>query len=207
MPSETCDSIAVLICALAAEDEELVSRALRSTAIGLRSSDCIYLFVDGADSVDEARWSGWANGVSVRFHYSANRVGLAAGLNKLIDSALEHAQWAFFARMDADDECLPSRFDTQKQFLLEHPDIDVLGARCREVDESGMHLRTKSLPRTHGEIVGSLPRRNPLNHPTVMMRRCVFDSGLRYRPDVGLVEDWHLWIDAAARVLPLGEYG
>ena len=198
MPSETCDRIAVLICALATEDEELVSRALRSSAIGLQSTDCIYLLVDGAESVDEARWRGWTNGVPVRFHYSANRVGLAAGLNKLIDSALDHTQWTFFARMDADDECLPSRFDCQRHFLIENPHIDILGARCREVDENGAHLRTKRLPQTHDCIVSSLPKRNPLNHPTVMIRRSVFESGLRYRTDVGLVEDWCLWVDAAA---------
>jgi hypothetical protein len=37
-----------------------------------------------------------------------------------------------------------------------------------------------------------------MNHPTVMMRRRVFESGLRYREDVKLTEDYHLWISAAS---------
>jgi hypothetical protein len=86
----------------------------------------------------------------------------------------------------------------QRRFLAEHPDVDILGTACHEVDEHGAYLQLKRMPLSHRAIVTTLPRSNPLNHPTVMLRRRVFASGLRYREDVKRTEDYHLWITAAA---------
>lgn len=192
-------AIAVVMSVKEGADSGLALSAVNSTLRALGAQDRIFLMVDGGNVLATESLRELATCGRLIVHYSPKRSGLAASLNKLIDIVLGQQDWALFARMDADDECLPSRFDCQRRFLIEHPDIDILGSRCREVDENGTHLRTKALPRTHDEIVRSLPKRNPLNHPTVMLRRCVFESGLRYRPDIGLVEDWHLWIDAAAK--------
>ena len=76
--------------------------------------------------------------------------------------------------------------------------MDILGTACHEIDEHGAYLQLKRMPISHRAIVATLPRSNPLNHPTVMLRRRVFDAGLRYREDVKCTEDYHLWITAAA---------
>ncbi|KEF41461.1 MAG: hypothetical protein ER33_11390 [Cyanobium sp. CACIAM 14] len=106
---------------------------------------------------------------------------------------------ALLARMDADDESLPGRMACQRQFMLDHLEVDILGTACHEIDEHGTYLQLKTMPLTHRRIVDTLPRSNPLNHPTVMLRRRVFESGLRYREDVRRTEDYHLWISAARR--------
>jgi hypothetical protein len=67
------------------------------------------------------------------------------------------------------------------------------------MNELGEYLQTKEMPLSHAAIVQNLPRSNPLNHPSVMIRRRVFASGLRYRTDVSRTEDYHLWIDAASK--------
>ena len=198
MPSEPRDRVAVLLCALAVADTELVARAVRSTTHGLDTCDSLHIHIDGAEPVDEQRWRAWSSGVPVYFYYSPVRQGLASGLNRIIETLLSEKEWTLFARMDADDECLPQRFEAQRKFFETHADVDIAGALCQEVDEHGRQLRTKQLPTNHDEILRHLPRRNPLNHPTVMMRRRVFEGGLRYRTNVGLVEDWRLWVDAAA---------
>lgn len=191
-------AVAVLMCMAATADRDLALRAVSSAAAGLQADDIIFLHVDGASFCDEKIFREAAAPIPILFFYSSARIGLAAGLNKLIKAALSEEQWDYFARMDADDECLAGRFERQRIFLQANSEIDVLGGLCHEVDERGWHLRTKHLPLRHEEIIAHLPRRNPLNHPTVMLRRWVFESGLRYRTDVGLVEDWRLWVDAAA---------
>jgi hypothetical protein len=190
--------VAVLMCMAADADRPLALRAIASTAAGLREKDAIFLLIDGAASIDEPGFHSAAGETSLNVCFSPHRRGLAAGLNRLTEIALADPQWTYLARMDADDESLPDRFHLQREYFAEHSEVDVLGGLCREVDERGVHLRTKSMPLQHEQIVARLPRRNPLNHPTVMMRRGVFEQGLRYRTDVGLVEDWWLWVDAAA---------
>ena len=188
---------AVLMCMAAGGDPSLARQAVSTTGSALRSGDAIFLHVDGAENYPEGALREAAAKIPIHFVFSSARIGLAAGLNKLINICLAESQWQFFARMDADDQCLPDRFQLQRNYLSADPRTDILGGRCREVDEHGRHLRTKKLPLTHEQIMAHLPRRNPLNHPTVMVRRRVFEDGLRYRMDVGLVEDWYLWIDAA----------
>lgn len=193
------NAIAVLMCMAADADQDWALQAVSSTASGLRGGDSIFLHIDGSTKSNEDSFRAACGSVPIIFHYSAMRIGLAAGLNKLLDDVLAERKWTYLARMDADDVCLPLRFERQRKFLDENFLVDILGAQCQEVDESGRHLRTKSLPRQHEAIAGHLPRRNPINHPTAIMRRTVFESGLRYRMDVGLVEDWYLWIDSAAK--------
>ena len=192
------NSLAVLICMAAKADHDLALRAISSTSAAMRAGDRMFLHVDGAESCAEDAFRAACASVPINFFYSRYQIGLAAGLNKLIDAGMTFPDLCYFARMDADDECLPERLDLQRAFFAANEGVDILGGRCRECDENGEHLRTKQLPGTHNKIVSQLPRRNPLNHPTVMIRRKVFESGLRYRTDVGLVEDWQLWVDAAA---------
>jgi len=66
--------------------------------------------------------------------------GLAARLNEAIDLA----QGDYFVRMDQDDVCHPERFDRQLAFLEENKDVDLVGARCVTLSETG-------------ELLGSLP--------------------------------------------------
>lgn len=135
--------------------------------------------------------------VPLRVRPSPRCRGLAHGLNCLIEEVLKDPSLELIARMDADDESLPGRMEHQRRFLLAHPAIDILGTACHELDEQGRYLQLKLMPATHREIVNTLPRSNPMNHPTVILRRRVFERGLRYREDVRKTEDYHLWIEAA----------
>lgn len=190
-------SIATLICMLAGSPLDLALKAIRSTAASLTSSDSILLFIDGGLPEQLELFQQAAAPVPLRLLGSPNHQGLAACLNELIDKVLDDQRWDLIARMDADDESLPGRMESQRQFLLDHPEIDILGTACHEIDEHANYLQLKKVPLCHRQILMTLPRSNPMNHPTVMMRRRVFESGLRYREDVKLTEDYHLWISAA----------
>ncbi|MCP9850234.1 glycosyltransferase [Cyanobium sp. Morenito 9A2] len=157
----------------------------------------IYLRVDGGTLPQAHEFRAAADPVPLMLRESLEHTGLADGLNQLIDEVLQDASITLIARMDADDESLPGRMEDQRHYLQAHNKVDILGTACREVDEHGQYLQLKRMPSHHKNIIAALPRRNPINHPTVMMRSRVFSGGLRYRLDVRRTEDYHLWISAA----------
>jgi hypothetical protein len=180
-------------------DLELALKAIQSTAISLSNLDVIFLAIDGGDDSPAEAFRVAAGNIPLELRVFPHRQGLARSLNGLLEEALADPRWQLIARMDADDESLPGRMAMQRSFLMAHPEVDILGTSCNEVDEHGLLLQQKVMPLCHEAIVRSLPRSNPINHPTVMVRRRVFASGLRYRTDVSRTEDYHLWIDAAGR--------
>jgi len=198
-PCQPVLPIATLVCMRAGSPLDLALRAIHSTAASLTSHDIIFLRIDGSLPENQAIFEQAAAPVPLQILGSEQHQGLAACLNELIDEALRNERWQLMARMDANDESLPRRMETQRTFLANHPDIDILGTACIEVNEHGEYLQTKQMPLNHVSIVRNLPRSNPINHPSVMVRRRVFASGLRYRTDVSRTEDYHLWIDAASK--------
>jgi glycosyltransferase involved in cell wall biosynthesis len=110
--------------------------------------------------------------------YSLNR-GLAA------------CRARYIARMDGDDVALRERLERQAAFLDEHPETVALGGALRYVDGRG---RDMGIVRTC-ETEGSLLARNPLLHPTVMLRREVLVRlNLRYEERYRYAEDYFLWL-------------
>lgn len=191
--------IATLICMRAGSPQDLALKAIHTTASSLTNNDIIFLRIDGGRADDPELFQQAAAPVPLRLIASQNHQGLATCLNELIEEVLLDERWQLIARMDADDESLPGRMSVQRAFMIEHPEIDILGTACIEVNEKGDILQIKRMPLSHESIIRSLPRRNPINHPSVMIRRRVLASGLRYRTDVSRIEDYHLWIDAASK--------
>ena len=191
--------IIVLICMKWDTPKALALRAIRSTAASLLPDDAILLRVDGGELAVPQSFHMAAYPVPLLVRADPVCSGLAHGLNSLLDEVLEDPTWDLIARMDADDESLPDRMKVQREYFEAHPELDILGTACHELDEHGSYLQLKRMPLTHREIICTFPRSNPLNHPTVMMRRRVFESGLRYREDVRRTEDYHLWISAASQ--------
>lgn len=66
--------------------------------------------------------------------------------------------------MDSDDISLPGRFEQQLQYIVTHPDIDVLGCAIDEfTSDENMINATRLCP----ERVNSYIKfRSPVNHPT-----------------------------------------
>lgn len=106
----------------------------------------------------------------------------------------------FFARMDADDVSINSRFEWQLAFLKENPEIAGVGGFIAEYPGSfDTNPRIRKVPLEADDIREYARFRSPINHVTVMLRRdTVLDVG-NYR-DVASFEDYELW----ARLLTEG---
>ncbi|NDC36602.1 MAG: hypothetical protein EBZ48_00965 [Proteobacteria bacterium] len=177
----------------------LALRSIQSTASSLTIEDVILLRIDGGDIDDPALFHSAAAPVPLRIFSTSSREGLAKCLNDMIDTVLLENTWQLIARMDIDDVSLPGRMAIQRQFFNDNPRLDILGTACIEASESDQYIQTKLMPLGHDMILRRLSRSNPINHPSVMVRRRVFACGIRYRTDVSYTEDYHLWVDAAKR--------
>lgn len=127
--------------------------------------------------------------------FDVNR-GLATNLNDMIRWAQAQG-YSYFARMDADDISLPNRIQLQMDYLLTHPDVDVVGGATKEIDENG-HDRNKvnHYPLTPEDCYRYFAKRDPLAHPAVLIKQSFFDkAGCLYRPDFRKNQDTMLWFD------------
>jgi glycosyltransferase involved in cell wall biosynthesis len=127
--------------------------------------------------------------------------GLPTGLNQLIEAALKDGDVTFLARMDADDISMPERIARQTDFLIQRPEVSIVGTWCIEFVEPNVPLFYKRLPSEAVEVRRFMLFRNPLAHPTVMFRRAIFEQGNRYDPGLPLMQDYELW----SRLIVAGE--
>lgn len=137
--------------------------------------------------------SKWCNNRDVPVTIIKNDENL--GLTKSLNRGLEYVNTDLVARMDSDDIARPNRFELQVKFFNEHPDIDILGGAIHEIDEMGNDLCDRYYPLDHSSVSKSICKANPIAHPTVMIRKRVFDSGLKYNERFRTNQDLALWFD------------
>lgn len=129
---------------------------------------------------------------------SRENKGLVVSLNQL----LETASAPLVARMDADDLCMPDRFERQVAFLDANPDHGVLGTRTSDIDENDNRfpLDTGEHPLTHEEFLRHIETgQHLLAHPSVMYRRDVVLAAGGYHKAFRHCEDYDLWLRLANR--------
>lgn len=113
------------------------------------------------------KWSEQLPEVFTRVNLTKHS-GLATALNY----GLSRCRYSIIARMDADDVSLQDRFEIQYNYLIDHPDIDVLGGQVEECDDDlKSTFSTRNVPLRHEEMLQFAKLRSPLNHPAVMFRK------------------------------------
>lgn len=118
------------------------------------------------------------------------------GLTKSLNKGLVYAKGELIARMDSDDISHPMRFERQIKFLQKHPEIDIVGGALQEFNAENECLGIRHYPQTPKEVENYIYKASPLAHPTVTMRRKIFDKGLKYDERYRTSQDIALWYDA-----------
>ena len=127
-------------------------------------------------------------------YFPENR-GLAVVLNDLLILCKE-ANIEYIVRMDADDISVPNRLANQVNYLLLHPEVDVVGGRIEEINEqSERNGKSVTYPLTHQECFKFFRYRDPLAHPAVMFRKSFFDKAKGYRNEYRKNQDTMRWFD------------
>lgn len=117
------------------------------------------------------------------------------GLTKSLNKGIGAVEGDYVARMDSDDISMPDRFDKQCRFLDSHPDIDVVGGSLQEFDSENQNLGVRNYPLTPDAVLSYVHKASPLAHPTVMIRRSIFDGGIKYDERYRMSQDIALWFD------------
>jgi glycosyltransferase involved in cell wall biosynthesis len=120
--------------------------------------------------------------------------GIVAAANR----GIAEARGRYVARLDADDEALPERFERQVAFLDRHPSIAVVGTAARIVYPDGRE-RIRRRPGDTPGIRRNIVRICPFVHSSVMIRRQALERVGRYDPacdptrGAARNEDYDLW--------------
>jgi glycosyltransferase involved in cell wall biosynthesis len=126
--------------------------------------------------------------------FSRENRGLVLTLNELIAKARGH----YLARMDADDICLPPRFEKQLEFLDSHREYVLVGSFQEVINSSGQRIGVIRHPINHEEIDHlQLKGCCCLSHSSVMLRASAVKSLNGYDPQFAYAEDLELWLRMA----------
>jgi glycosyltransferase involved in cell wall biosynthesis len=187
-------TVSVLMATYARERPERLARALESIFRQTLPPGQLVLVVDGP--IPDAQ-------NSVVFEYNSDPrikdvcivpLNRNVGLGPALNAGLEYCTGEWIMRMDSDDESPVDRAQTQIDYILEHPEVDLVGGWSEEFFDDSPDTRIKSSPVTHDAIVQALKWRNILVHPSTLIRTEMLRSIGGYRGDFVLLEDWDLYV-------------
>lgn len=118
------------------------------------------------------------------------------GLTKSLNIGLKQVTSDLVARVDSDDISAPNRFRLQHDYLVDHPDIDILGGSSQEFNDDNPCICVRTYPKSNEEVRKYILKASPVAHPSVMMRSRMFKDGLKYDERYRTSQDIALWYDA-----------
>src|SRR3954469_3899847 len=116
------------------------------------------------------------------------------GLSAALNAGLREARHALVARMDADDECAPTRLALQASFLLQRTTVAVVGTAFESIDESNQKTGVEHPPTAPGEVRWRLALGNCFCHGSVMMRKEAALGAGGYDGSMPYGQDYDLWL-------------
>ena len=124
----------------------------------------------------------------IKVHTNEVNLRLPTSLNK----AISLSTGKYIARMDADDICLPERFEKQYKFMEENKDISLSSCRFMTL-KNGMYAPGGCGGRCdHNALKAMLLVTNPILHPGVIAKSEVMKK-LCYDTTLTCTEDLELW--------------
>ena len=148
----------------------------------------LIIVIDNNDQNLKSFIKGIIKKKKIKYIFNKNNLGLAKSLNK----AILISSGEFIARIDSDDICLKDRTKIQVEYLNNNKDIDVLGSSAFIISDN--KKRTVNTIDNSLGIKKELLFRNPIIHPTVMMRRKIFNY-TKYDESYRFCQDYKLWVD------------
>ena len=116
------------------------------------------------------------------------------GVGPVLARGLLHCREELVLRVDADDLSLPERAACQVSWMEQQPQVLVMSTPISEFrDRPDQPLLQRWVPSSPGEIARVARWRNPLNHPSVILRRSAVLAAGNYHSVPGF-EDYELWL-------------
>lgn len=119
------------------------------------------------------------------------------GLVDSLNEAIGLASTEIIVRHDVDDLSLPNRLEKQYDYLMQNPEVILVGSSINTVDENYNYLNTHKVLIGNNELKLELMVRSPFAHGSVMFRKNAFIKAGRYRKAEWPAEDYGLWVRMA----------
>lgn len=190
------EMVAVIMSVYDGDNIQYVEQSINSILSQSYTKLSLFIYLDGVMNDNIRSYiDGLANEYSnVYSFYGKENNGLAYALNYLINKVKMMGDYAYIARMDADDISDVERISEQIIFLKSNPDISILGTNCIEINKLGEEVYRKKMPETHEELKDFIFKRSPVIHPSVMFRGKVIDDVI-YNVELKNTQDYYLWVD------------
>lgn len=109
-----------------------------------------------------------------------------------LNHCLENATGKYVARMDGDDRSHPDRFEKQVRYLVEHPEVDLVGCAAQRFDDNG--LNDVFYMEEHPDKY-SLYHKVPFGHGMLLTYKRVYDElgGYTVAKRTERGQDYDLW--------------
>lgn len=123
------------------------------------------------------------------------------GIVKALNIGIKESQGVYIIRIDADDVCIPTRFERLVEYMDKNPQTSVCGSWARRINESGEVVGEFNYPPINNKDIKKYTLlHNPFIHPSVIIRKSIFEKIDLYK-NFKHNEDYELW----TRVLQLWE--
>lgn len=190
--------LAVILPAYNAEN--FITECLDSLLNQTFSDFCILAVNDAStDNTGNILEDYAAKDARLRVYHLPQNQGEPAVMQFAMDM-LKEMDVEYVARMDADDICVPHRFEKQVQYLDEHPEIDILGSNALLFNNGQTDKATKvsTLPLLDKDIKAhfSLARDNIINPSSMWRHSSIKTLGINYAQTV-TAPDFHMWVQCA----------
>jgi glycosyltransferase involved in cell wall biosynthesis len=130
---------------------------------------------------------------------NCNIKGIVPALNTGLYNS-RYSEFNFVARIDGDDIWYPAKLEKQNEFLINNPDIKVLGTQIRAVHKETYQPTSQQIqrPTEDSEIKQWLfNSANPIAHPSVVFNKEILLKTGGYDDFFPIAEDYVLWLKAA----------
>jgi GT2 family glycosyltransferase len=122
-------------------------------------------------------------------------LGITGAMNAGLDQIMR-GSFAYIARIDIGDFCLPERFAQQLTYMEDHPDIGVVGSavefRLFDAQNQLVGSKVMTFPLTVEGCARRLMLNSPIIHPAMLIRRSVFETLKGYSEAYPAAEDFDL---------------
>ena len=189
--------LAVILPAYNAEN--FIAECLESLLNQTFSDFCILAVNDAStDNTGNILEDYAAKDTRLRVYHLPQNQGEPAVMQFAMDM-LNYMNVEYVARMDADDVCIPQRFERQIQYLDSHPEIDILGSNAVLFYEGQTRApKFTDHPLLDKDIKAhfSLARGNIINPTTMWRHSSIKDLPINYA-QTATAPDFHMWVQCA----------
>lgn len=177
---------------------------LRESVYSILNQDCknfeFLIVIDNPKNNEIIEWlkNIRDNDNRIKLIINSENIGLANSLNKAIN--ISHGE--YIVRMDADDISKRNRLTMQYDFMEKNKDIGILGTNRVDIDENGNIIKEYQTVLNGTKLLNAIEYGSVLCHPTVMIRKTVFNKIGLYR-NFESAQDYDLWLRAVNLDIPI----